>query len=273
MYAGFSTIHVDDVLAIYAVIVQDFRASNDPIAPAGVRDRGLLESAVYRQFTGYSDRLKYNTPLLSAASLTYGLCCDHPFHNGNKRVALVSMLVHLDRNELSLPGVRQGELYDTMLAIADHSFGLPHGRRRDGTDVRRSADEEVDAICKWLRRRVRRIERGERVITYRQLRRALGQFNIDMEVKGANHASLYRTEERTTGILRRRKQLVRVKFADIGYRDDGTDIPKSEMKRIREICGLTEANGVDSHAFYSTGIVVDDFVCRYRRVLHRLART
>jgi len=131
------------VLGIYAAITEDFANSPDPISPAGVRDRGLLESAVYRQETGFDGRLKYPHPRLSAASLANGLCCDHPFHNGNKRAALVSLLVPVDRNEYALSGIDQKELYDTMIAIADHRFGIRDGGKPDG---RRSADDEVDAI-------------------------------------------------------------------------------------------------------------------------------
>ena len=224
---------------------------------------------MYRQETGFEGRLKYGHPLLSAASLAYGLCCDHPFHNGNKRAALVSLLVHVDRNEYALSGIDQRELYDTMIALADHRFGLRDGRKTDG---RRSADEEVDAIYKWLRPNADKIERGERVITYRQLRKALGQFNITIDVASGNQADLFRHEPRVVGVFRRRQETVRVKIGTIGYRDEGTDIPKSEVKRIRELCGLTEDKGVDSRSFYSTGVVVDAFVCRYRRVLQRLAR-
>lgn len=240
------------------------------MAPAGVRSEALLESAVYRQFTGYDGRFKYDHPLLMAASLVYGICCDHPFYNGNKRTALVAMLVHLDRNELTLPGVNQADLYETMVAIADHRMGLREDSRLG--DGQRSADGEVSAIYKWLRERARRIERGERVITYRQLRHALGQFDIEVEISGSNRATLYRDVEQPGGVFRRAK-LVRTKIGDIGYRDEGTDIAKSEMKHIRRLCGLTEEDGVDSHAFYSKGVVVDDFVCRYRRVLRRLAKT
>src|SRR5262245_27435730 len=115
---------VDDVTSIYRIIVADFASSKDPIAPAGIRDPGLLESAVYRQQTGFEGRLKYDTPLLSAASLVFGICCDHPFVNGNKRAALISLLTHLDYNEYSLPGVDQTTLFNIMMAIADHSLGV-----------------------------------------------------------------------------------------------------------------------------------------------------
>jgi hypothetical protein len=100
----------------------------------------------------------------------------------------------------------------------------------------------------------------------------LGQFNIAIEVTSGNQADLVRWELRVVGFFKKRQENVRVKIGTIGYRNEGTDIPKSEIKRIRELADLTEENGVDSRSFYSTGVVVDAFVCRYRRVLQRLAR-
>jgi len=58
----------------------------------------LLASAVARQESGYGNTLKYHEPIINAATLLYGICNDHPFHNGNKRTALVCALAHLDRN-------------------------------------------------------------------------------------------------------------------------------------------------------------------------------
>lgn len=274
MASGVWTLSVDDVLSIYSVLVEDFAGASDPISPAGVRDRGLLESAVYRQSTGFEERLKYDHPLLSAASLAYGLCCDHAFLNGNKRTALVSMLVHLERNGFTLPGVSQAELYELMIAIANHKLASDKDRRRRGEGAGRpSPDEEVQSIFRWLRERAERTERGERVLTYRQLRQALAQFKIEVEVVDGNRAELVRFEERTSGVpFFRKTERVRVRLATVGYRDEGTDLKKSDLKRIREQLGLTEEKGVDSRAFYSTGVVVDAFICRYRRVLQRLAR-
>jgi hypothetical protein len=64
---------------------------------------------------------------------------------------------------------------------------------------------------------------------------------------------------------------VQVKIGTFGYRNEGADIPKSDIKRIRVMCGLREEEGVDSRAFYSQRVVIDAFICRYRRALHRLA--
>jgi death-on-curing protein len=46
-----------------------------------------------------------------------------------------------------------------------------------------------------------------------------------------------------------------------------------DIKALRRLCGLTEADGVDSSAFYDDEAIVDSFVNRYRTVLRRLAKT
>ena len=98
------------------------------------------------------------------------LCCDHPFHNGNKRTALVALLVHLDQNRLSLAGVPDGGLFELMLAIAQHTIAKPKDKSKHPLN-RPSADEDVEAIADWIRRRARALRRGELQITYKQLRK------------------------------------------------------------------------------------------------------
>lgn len=267
MTLAVQTLSVDDVLEIYAILVRDFSEDDDPISPAGVRDIGLLESAVSRQHTGFGGKMKYPTAVLNAASLCYGVCCDHAFHNGNKRTALVALLVHLDRNSLCLPAVTQDELYAVMLAVAGHTIVR-------GTDATRrtSADAEVEALAKWIRKRSEKVTKGERPISYRQLRRILNGYGFFLENAGANSLDLVTYEKVTTGIFRRREDTRRRRIASIGYRDEGTVLAKSEIKYIRGLCNLTEDDGVDSTMFYSSGDIIDSFVNRYRKVLRRLAK-
>ena len=151
------TLSVDDVLLIYRILVEDFAEDEDPIMPAGVRSSALLESAVGRQLTGAGGVLKYPEPIDNAASLTFGICNDHAFHNGNKRTALVAMLVHLDRNHLSLDRTSQDDLYAMILSVATHSIGIRSPRRGPARPVpHRHADEEVREIAAWIRQRIRK---------------------------------------------------------------------------------------------------------------------
>ena len=132
------TLTIEEVLRIHHRLVEDFAASDDPISPSGVRSDNLLASAVSRQDTSLGDQLKYPDPISNAATLLYGICCDHPFHNGNKRTALVSMLAHLDKNKRTLFGTKRNDLYSMVLEVAGHSFGGRRDSRRRGPPRRRS---------------------------------------------------------------------------------------------------------------------------------------
>jgi death on curing protein len=66
----------------------------------GLRDEGLLESAVAApQATLAGEPLMQDAIEIAAAYLFY-LCRNHPFVDGNKRTALATCLVFLDANEL-----------------------------------------------------------------------------------------------------------------------------------------------------------------------------
>lgn len=68
--------------------------------PPGVRDMGMLESALARP----QHRALYGTPDAAdlAASYAFGLARNHPFVDGNKRAAFVALEVFLELNGWSL---------------------------------------------------------------------------------------------------------------------------------------------------------------------------
>jgi death-on-curing protein len=82
---------VDDVLAFHDIQIRLFGG-----AP-GVRDMGLVEMAVYRPQTGY-----YVDILQEAAALWESLMMNHPFIDGNKRVAADVMLTFLRVNNINV---------------------------------------------------------------------------------------------------------------------------------------------------------------------------
>ncbi|MFW6060790.1 MAG: type II toxin-antitoxin system death-on-curing family toxin [Phycisphaeraceae bacterium] len=95
---------VDDVLVIH----------NDTLTNegglAGVRDAGLLEAAVAMPRQRFGGELLHpDVPSIAAAYL-YHLAMNHPFHDGNKRVAVMAALVFLDANGVrTLPPARAME--------------------------------------------------------------------------------------------------------------------------------------------------------------------
>ena len=67
---------LDEVLAIHERLIAVFGG------PPGIRDMGLLESALYRPQTGY-----YEDIIQMSAALFESLLMNHPFIDGNKRAA------------------------------------------------------------------------------------------------------------------------------------------------------------------------------------------
>lgn len=266
------TLSREDVVAIHEALVADFADTTDPIAPPGIKSIDLLESAVSRQHTALGGRLKYTDPVSNAATLLYGICCDHAFHNGNKRTAVVAMLVHLDENHLVLD-TNQRELFAMILAVANHTLGVREDPRRpDKTPLHRKSDEEVEAIADWLSRRISRVVRGERQLTYRELRRLLENFGFHLVKPYRNYIDIVRYEDRRTGLLRRRVERVAKRVGSMGWPGEHEVVGIGEIKRVRRLLGLTEADGVDSGSFYDRAAVIDAFVNRYRTLLRRLAR-
>jgi len=88
---------------------------------AGVRDQGLLASALARpvQLLGYGDPSPDIAAL--AAAYAYGLCRNHPFVDGNKRVAYVAARTFLRLNEWDIDS-STSDKYTTMVSLADGSL-------------------------------------------------------------------------------------------------------------------------------------------------------
>lgn len=82
----------------------------------GLRDEHTLESALARPRQRHSCEPASTLPEL-AASYAYGLARHHPFHDGNKRIAFVSMAVFLGLNGLELDAP-EPEVVATMVALA-----------------------------------------------------------------------------------------------------------------------------------------------------------
>ena len=66
----------------------------------GLRDEGVLDSALNVAFQGFGGEEFYPTIVSKIARLAYGIIANHPFVDGNKRVGTYVMLVLLDLNHI-----------------------------------------------------------------------------------------------------------------------------------------------------------------------------
>ena len=90
---------------------------------AGIRDEGLLDSALAAPFQSFEGHTPYPSLQQKAARLGYGLVKDHPFVDGNKRIGAHAMLVFLALNGIEMD-YTQEELTDAFLNLASGKIGF-----------------------------------------------------------------------------------------------------------------------------------------------------
>jgi death-on-curing protein len=118
----------------YLTVVEVLAIHDDQIerygGASGVRDRGLLEAAIFRPQSGY-----YADLIEEAAALWESLSQNHPFMDGNKPTAFAAMYTFLAINEIRLTA-SAGETEACVLNLyVIGSFDFEH-------------------LCQWLRRNV-----------------------------------------------------------------------------------------------------------------------
>ncbi|MBR6954891.1 MAG: type II toxin-antitoxin system death-on-curing family toxin [Clostridia bacterium] len=88
----------------------------------GVRDEGLLESALESAYASFGGQDFYPTKVEKGARLGYSLISNHAFVDGNKRIGVYVMLAFLEMNGIRIRCTDE-ELVHVGLSVADGSMG------------------------------------------------------------------------------------------------------------------------------------------------------
>jgi death on curing protein len=102
---------LDDVLESHAEQIAAFGGSD------GIRDVGLLESAIAQPPAMFDGKYLHTDLFEMAAAYLFHLVSNHPFLDGNKRVGLEAALVFLEINDWTIDATDE-ELVDLVLKTA-----------------------------------------------------------------------------------------------------------------------------------------------------------
>lgn len=244
----------NDVLIIHGVLVKDFENLNDPIFPPGIKDEQMLESAVFHPKTSYCGELKYKTIESAAAAIMYSICQNHCFYNGNKRTALVSMLVFLDRHNISVQ-CDEDELFKMALSLADHKLEVDNI----------SSDSEIYFIYKWICEKSKDLTKGERIIKFKRLNQILNRFECSI-----NGNKVERVVVRESKIFGKRKKTLRTSIHVV---QPGHEVDIDLIKKIRKDLELDCEHNIDLDTFYyDAEYYACEFVEKYKNLLRRLSK-
>ena len=123
-----TTLSKEQIILLHEQLIERYGGSH------GIRDEGLLDSALNAPFQSFGGIDLFPTVIDKAVRLCTGLVQNHPFHDGNKRIGAMALLVMLDSNQIHL----QTNSTELASVILDLAFD-----RIDG-----------DFLLSWIRERI-----------------------------------------------------------------------------------------------------------------------
>ncbi len=117
-------INTQSTLKIHELAIEKFGGST------GLRDNGLLDSAIQRPYATFAQQDLYPTPVHKAAAVVESIVKNHPFSDGNKRTGYILMRLLLLKAEMDINATEE-EKYQFIIQIAEGKL-------------------DFDAILAWL---------------------------------------------------------------------------------------------------------------------------
>ncbi|MDB5356812.1 MAG: Death-on-curing family protein [Phycisphaerales bacterium] len=108
---GITFLSLDEVLELHVAQIEQFGGS------AGLRDAGLLESALAQPMQAFGGHFLHEDLAAMAAAYLYHIVSNHPFLDGNKRTGTDAAIVFLEMNGVELP-VENERLIELVLGVA-----------------------------------------------------------------------------------------------------------------------------------------------------------
>ncbi len=116
-------ITIVDVEYISFRLAREIMSFKEPIPDFSTRFPNILESCLAVPFQRFERKSLYQGLVLKAAILFYLMIKNHPFQNGNKRIAMTTLFVFLHRNKKWLK-VDTKELYNFAMWVAESNAKL-----------------------------------------------------------------------------------------------------------------------------------------------------
>ena len=110
-------ISVSDVEYLAFRLAREHLSFDEPIPDFSTRLPNVLESCVVTPFQRFSRKALYPSLVAKASILFYLMIKNHPFQNGNKRIAITTLLLFLHENKKWLRADTQ-ELYNFTVWVA-----------------------------------------------------------------------------------------------------------------------------------------------------------
>jgi death-on-curing protein len=276
-YEADDTVGLREVLRAHFLLIDYFVERNYVVGGVGPRDIDLLHSALSRQFTSYGGVKKWKGLFETCATLMFGLIMNHPFHDANKRTALLSVLflLHRKKHIITLPQRRLDAMVVALAANELPAFLSKEARyqKRLQSLRRDESDEIIRVLADFLRRNTRFRDDSSRSMTFSELNRALRGHGFELRNPNGNYINVVRIEPARPanflGLGGRRER--EVYLAQVGFPGWKDQVNRSALKTVREATGLTTKNGCDTQVLFREAEPLTSLISEYAEPLRRLA--
>ena len=104
-------INLKEIIEVHSLLIKKYGVLD------GIRDLNLLISPINRPFQTFDGADLYDNPIKKASALFESLIINHPFYDGNKRIAYVAMMNLLFHYSIDIKA-SQDEKYEFVIAAA-----------------------------------------------------------------------------------------------------------------------------------------------------------
>lgn len=241
-------LNIETIKFIHEYLTDYFDESEDPISPPGIKDIGMLQSAVARPFVTAGGKDAFPDVFDKASALFHGVIGNHSFYNGNKRSALLSTLYFLGDNNYVVDRCDDNEMFEFTRQVAAH-------------EICENREEELEFIKNWFSSNSRKQVKGEQRLKYSELREVLTRFGFFI-VESGNYFEIRNEGNFVTKIIRK----------GMNGREE---YDQDYISQLRKKLELTAKYGIDSAMFYGNKGVAEDlnkFMEMRSEVMRKLAK-
>ncbi len=247
-------------------VLADFFIATGEMVRFGILNYDMLSSAVARQSVGFGNYSKWNDAYSQVSTLVFGLDKDHAFNDGNKRTALLCMLIALHRLKRRLT-CRKKELETLLIRIAANEMNNYKDFKK--FVKKHGEDATVMYTANFLRKNSRALDNTFRTLTYEEFNRKLKSHGVWLDNPQGAFIDVFQqvTEKKWLGLKQENKK---VRKLQIGFPGWKRQINPKAVRSVLKETGLTTENGIDLKSFYEGTEPEYKLIDEYFVILKRL---
>ncbi|WP_455250380.1 type II toxin-antitoxin system death-on-curing family toxin [Porphyromonas sp.] len=263
-----------DVVKAYYILSDYFYREGEQLH-FGIKSFNLLASAVARQEVAFGGCKKWANEFEIMATLLYGLVKNHAFEDGNKRTALLSLLLSLNNRGYKVCRPIS-DLENLIVRIAANDL-----QQYGDYKMKEAAECEDDYKIRFIAARIKRSAKKKSSqigqLKYREFDNRLREFGVylDSQKKGSikvyKKVQVEKKQSRFRALFSDKKvQEGKICLCTIPFRGWTKPVALGTIKEVLTKAGLTEEQGIDSGVFFHHDQPEYDLIKEYRDPLVRL---